>query len=198
MLYINLDVNIKEFDAHMYMRDLGRVMRHEFIQAARAFYLAAAARVHVDTGMALASLTGLSRLVGEQLDLSRRNVYRPVRRYNPPGGPMMPKTPTSGQSLGPNQRQIIRVTGTGPNTVVNFHMETNVWHFVVWDTLGFRGQPPWHAFRAGNQAMMARLQTLATQAPPISRYMIATRIRSNSTGGTVTTRVDERRQWTGP
>lgn len=198
MLYINLTVDIKEFDADMYMADLGRAMKAEFIWAAKAFYLAAVPLVHIDTGMSLGSYMGFARLVKEKLDLSQRWIYTPPKKYMPRGGPVMDKVPASGAALSSKKDEIVVQKGGRNSPDIAFHFETKVWHYSEWDVNGINGGAPWNSFRAGRDAMMNELKNLAAGVPPISRYMVATRIRTNSIGGVTTNKVDERRQWTSP
>lgn len=197
MLRFNLKFDKYEYDPRLAENAFDAWLRHEIREAARVFFFTALPLIHVDTGMSIASMKNLAMFLDEPLDYSSRIKSPPDEGgYRPPDTEIeLDKSPYNGELMGTPLNKIIRKTETGKYI---FSYWTEVWHFVLWDTVGLprgRNGPtgmPWEAFLTAQQAALEYMDGAADRMPALDMIFSVAQVNVQIQEGI--TRTDWRRR----
>ncbi len=205
MLKFNLRFDTFEYNESMANDMVNEWIYYEMKAAALEFFRAAVPILmqHVDTGMSIASFQNLAEFLNEPLVYSPKRNYRIPPKYLPPGSnpdDAIDKSPYNGELMG---TPIAQILGKNPfNGRPQFQYYTEVWHFVLWDTVGLpmgrggRTGSPWMAFHAGQEAALAYLKTSADRIPGLNKLMAKTEYVILAQEGITETKVRKQRQVT--
>lgn len=190
VLRVSLDMVLQEFDADLYTDALYNDMVSIIEDGAYIFFMTATLVMdsHVDTGMAISAYTGLAAYLHQTIDgLSHRNVYKPPKKYKPPGAVEMLKLPESGAFLSSKQGELFKMDIS--RRMVRFDFYTDVWHYKLMD-------PHWKSIQQANDAMLLFVSQQLSRVPAIDKYMTRYYYRTTNDGSTIREKVRARKQRT--
>lgn len=179
-------------------------IEQELRGAALAFFEAAIPILlqHVDTGMSIASMKNLAELLGQPLSYVPKPRKTPPK-YLPPGtdpSQAIDKSPHNGELMATPIGKILGTNAINGRPQLVYY--TEVWHFVLWDTVGLprgRGGPtgaPWLSFDAGQKAALEYLRGSAKRVPDLQRLMAKTEYVVLAQTGITQTTVRKQKQIT--
>jgi hypothetical protein len=198
MLRFNIKFDKFEYNPKLAANAWDAWMKYEIKEAARVFFKTALPLIHVDTGMAIASMTNLALFLQEPLVFANR-IKRGAQLggYRPPDSDtVLDRSIGNGILMGCPLNEIIRKTGSGQYI---FKYWTEVWHFVLWDTVGLnlgKGGPrgsPWKAFETGQEAALRYLSTAGDRMPALDSLMSITEVAIQIQEGVTRTQFKRRR-----
>lgn len=187
MLRFRLDLSKYNFAKGVPQSVIDDFLRTELTEAARAFFHAALPLVQLDngavrpysTGMSIASFTNLAKFLDEPFDYYVTRAPQPGGYRPPDSGVVLDKSPDNGEQMATEPGDILKFKGS----TLNFQYWTEVWQFVLWDTVGLprgtRGPTgaPWGAFEAGRAAALQYLSTSTERFPKLETFFPKTGVQ---------------------
>jgi hypothetical protein len=189
---VSATLDLLKFDSKGYTKELHASIARQMRVAALAFVRAALSRIPVDTGMAAGSFLLLGRYLRrikigdahvESFVSSQRQTPRGKKWYYLGKGKNQRRVPKDEHTPG-NEGLVDRPASLAFQKKENNHLfvfETRVFHFTLLD-LGLTGDPPWDAFKTGQEAFVASMRGLALVIPPVHGYITKSTVTIGKSG----------------